>query len=765
MKAPIRIVPPLAALAAFALAPVARVAAQASAAGLTMTVDASDRWMHGSTRPELTLRRDYSDEIRIDSVRGARAERTVVANFAGSSGDRRIAGRVVHDAAGRPLRIWAARPPHGDDAWMRLDSVSLLNLSLIPEGAEGTLRLPAARLWELVPTWAPGTAPRAGARWTDSLDYATELGGYRQALRGRRVSTIVKDTAVAGRRLWVVRDSARVRYAERWLRFERTLDTIVVVERTAKGVIVGRHLYDPALRLFRARDDSTALAGEAVLRYPDGRAFRTPARYDRVRRWVLRDSAGLAFRDSVRADSEIVERGVVRDEAGDSVSLARLRDSLIAVVRGARDPAERARAFAEVRGMEVDGDSARHAMRTLALQAGDTAWAMLDILGDVYTTYDRRPDMGDMERLIRVMDDPGTAFSLGIDLDPFYEDLRQGLLTHPPATDPPSTWSCTRAACELLVSQRTRAHEPRLRKLALVAALALDPPRWADSVLDAARTDSSFFHDAAQLVRGAAALGRSDSQAPLPPPGAEWRRWLAWMHGDGQVAFGDRHALAIRFARALTGRYVAAEMRARLAAATEDSARLVYSAILLGLGERIHGPLELVAALRSPSAAERAAALREVPAIFSAAVPADSATAAALIGRLLAVELEEAEMWPTLPGDSVSARLLRGWAAGSRPVYLVGDSIPAAVRASWAARAQVLGEAEWAAHPRPDSALVVHVTRPMRAGPFARLYVTFTEFFPLHRGGATVAGVGGATVTLVELDGRWVLLLADTWIS
>ncbi|HEX8904572.1 MAG TPA: hypothetical protein VF771_07005, partial [Longimicrobiaceae bacterium] len=748
-----------------------------------MTVDVSDRWMHGRQRPEFTRHHAWSDRIRIDSALSGPAGRTLVAATPAHRGGLWTHGHAVHDAAGRPLRFDAALPPDSGRDRMGVDSITVLDWDVMVDDEPGTLRLPAARLWEVVPTWAP-EAPRPRASWTDSLDFSTSLGDFRQSLAGRRVSTIEKDTVVGGRRLWIVRDSARVRYAERWLRFERTLGAPVAVERSAGGVIRGRHLFDPTLRLFRARDDSTVLAGEAVLRYPDGRAFRTPARYERTRHWTLYDAKALALRDSIRRREEDAAHGgmLIFPREGVETRLARgdarLEDSLVAAWHRSRDPDERARVMdlLDQWGDEPDRGYPRR-LRELALQAGDTAWALLDIRGDFYTTLDRRPDVWELERVLPLMDDPAISFAMGIDLDPFYENLRQGLLWHPPALDPESSWSCTRAACELLAAQRTRAREPRLRALGLITSLVLDPPRWADTVLAEARGNPAFFQGPVQLIRGVAAAGRASSRAPLPPPEAGWRAWLEWMEGRDptyvpyfpsdrgwHVVFGDNHLRAMRFADALTGRGVAGEIRAKLAAATEDSARLVYSAILAGLGERMHTPEELAARLRSPNATEREAALREVPGLFDTAAPADSAAAAELMDRLLAVLVENAAPWPTLPGDSLLARTLRGVGESSLPVYIIDDSLPAAVRARWATRAHVLTAAEWGTHSPREAALIVRVTRPVQAGPFARLRISYTSHYP-HRADESPAGyAGGATVTVVQLDGRWVLIRADTWV-
>lgn len=211
---------------------------------------------------------------------------------------------------------------------------------------EQRLALPEARVWDVVPT-SPRGRLRPGQRWTDTLDLNAERGPFRQGLTGERVSTLVRDTLVEGRRLWIVRDSARVRYEEEWVERERTLDTLATVHRTVEGVIRGRHLYAPEIGLFRVRSDTARLTGEAVLRYPDGRAFQTPARYERTRDWTLYDSATHAVRiAALESERGARYRGMVliadnemerRLAAGDR----RLQDSIIAEWRSTSDPNQR----------------------------------------------------------------------------------------------------------------------------------------------------------------------------------------------------------------------------------------------------------------------------------------------------------------------------------------------------------------------------------------------------------------------------------------
>jgi hypothetical protein len=552
-----RLLPPLA-IALLAPGPASTQAASPPPHGYVMQVEVSERWMHTRQRPRFTPRTTWSDDLYLDSVRaGPSAGGRTLYVSVGTRGD---SGAYVHAASGRTVRVngWLHHEPRGPGETPE-DSASADDWRLFGAFGEHGLALPAARLWDLVPTF-PTHAPRRGETWSDSLDLRAEHAGYRQALSGRRVSRVEKDTVVRGRRLWIVRDSAAVRYADRELHDERTLAAQVAVEREASGVIRGRHLFDPRLRLFRARHDTTALAGRAVLRYPDGRAFPTAARFERARAWTLLDAAGLARREQARAaEDERGGSGVVRvfEKNGIETRLIdgdrRLRDSLVTAWRQARDPDERA---AAIGALEEFGSDAADWLAGMALEDGDTAYAVRDVAPRFYSTAREPVNERQLRWVLPFMDDPGLAFDFGVDRDPPYENLVQALAAHPPAvTRDSGMWTCTRAACELLARQRAEAREPRLREVGLVAALALEPARWADTVLARAAASPRLLAPAAQLVRGALTAAWDREGPPLPPAGAGWRAWQAWMGGRGPDTrmFEQPHQVAIRFHEALTG--------------------------------------------------------------------------------------------------------------------------------------------------------------------------------------------------------------------
>jgi hypothetical protein len=742
-----------------------------------MEVNTTQRWMNGRQRPEFTRHERFRDRLHVDSAAaGAAGGRTlfVSTNYPDAH------AVYMHDASGRPLGVEVELEPRPREVnGTPRDSADAVRWRLMREG-ERSLALPAARVWELVPTF-PAAAPARGLRWSDTVALEARHGGYRQSLSGRRVSRVVKDTLVRGRRLWIVRDSAEVRYAETAVLFERTLDAEVTVERSTAGRIVGRHLFDPRLRLFTARHDSTALAGQAVLRYPGGRAFPTPTRFERVRDWTLYDSAGFERHDRALADSAADREGtgVVRVFEENSLELRlangdrRLLDSVRTAWHRSRDPEERARLD------ELPSEDPPGRWAALALEAGDTAYAVEDALGHFYTTRREPIAEAQLRLLLPFMDDPGLAFAFGMDRDPPYEDARQGLLYRPPAITPDSLeWACTRAACALLIRQRTEAREPRLRDLGVIASFAFDPARWADTVRARVAAGSVLLRDADLLVRGVAASGRSSSKAPLPGPEAGWRAWLEWMEGRDptyvpytadntgwHVTFGEGHANLIRLHQAMTGRDVVAELRRKRAEATEDSARLVYGAILLGMGERLRTPQELAAAIRSGTPGERELALREVPGLFTPTSRATPAVAAAVADTLLAMVVDGAPAWPYLDSTAV-----RGWhrlrknGEGPRPAWIEADSLPEPVRAHWASRAHLVVDGEKG--PPPRTAAVTFRVRPVQqVGPFVRVEVRWHAQYARRPDQAQAAALGGTSVILMEKDGGWVVISQGEWVT
>ncbi|MEJ7811924.1 MAG: hypothetical protein WKG32_16045 [Gemmatimonadaceae bacterium] len=776
--------------------------AAAPAAEYSVEIQVRDRWMHGRQQPRFTTFAQARSWLSMDSLRadsaagaaGAAGAGQHVAYFTlGRFASGRDSGLIVFRRDGRVTALEASLQPRtrtvpytqaGDsarDARRRLSS-------------GGRVTLPASRLWELIPTFRPARL-RAGARWADTLALATEQEGFRQSLRGTRVSTLVGDTTVGGQRLWVVRDSARVHYEERSVEEERTLDTLVSVERSADGVICGWHLYDPSLGLFRVRSDTTLLSGEAVLRYPDGRAFRTPARYERFRQWDLYDAAAFAARQAgLQAERERVSGGMVivpttdiarRLAAGDSAA----RDSLLDAWRRSDDPDERARLFGLVSMWGARAPGIRARLDSMRVAAGDTAFLYAWLARRAYSPSERA-DVADMRQMIAFMEEPGWAFALNVSRDWLYENLRQGLLTWPPAVAADTgRRMCTPDACRLLAEQWPVAREPRLRELGLVTLVALDPARWSDTVLARARAGSRFLDPAVLLVRGVGATWPAAAKAELPPPAADWRAWMEWTSGtdprvaataapppparppEWRVRFEESHATAIRFYQARTGRDVIGELRRGFAQAESDSARLVYGTMLGGLGALRLSVEEIATYLRGGSPALVALGTRELARLFRDPPPrADSATALLLLDRLIATLVEGAPGWPSLRARSDSARPPRGARPEAnprptRPVFLLADSLPPALRAKWKDRAAIVTSEEWARRSLREPGDLYTLSSVGRIGPFVRLYMDAAGRLARREDQAPALYGSGTTYYLMELNGEWVAVSISAWVS
>jgi hypothetical protein len=649
---------------------------------------------------------------------------------------------------------------------------------------DGRLTLFERRLWELVP--AIGAAElRLGEEWTDTL--AREAGDdrYRQSMHGTRVSTVVGDTVVDGRRLWLVRDSATVRYEERWEGHERTLDTLVPITRTTNGTVVGRLLYDPTTGLIASREDSTVLEGSATLEYPDGRSFRTPARYEGTRHWVRYDAAGYASRDAaLRRERHRASAGMVRVPstelerrlaAGDSV----LRDSIRRAWQRSFEPDEVAR----LARLLTSWGGGQGSLDSLRKAEGDTAHLYRRLAGLAYSTLRRPADTAEVRLMLRFMEDPGLALSLGESRDLLYENLQQGLTTHPPAvTADTSQWSCTPAACRLLAEQWRAAREPRLRAVGLVALVTLDPARWSDTVLAYVERDSSLLVPTAMLVRGVGSTWPAASKSPLPPPDAGWRGWLEWLNGRDsrfpapspaaarRVRFEQAHATAIRFHRARTGRDVVQELQRAWERAESDSARLVFGTMLHHLGELRLGTDALSALFRSGSPALVSLAQRALPEFMrDSARLADSALTVGMLDRLMATTIERAEPWPRLGRPPETAGRAPSPILHHRPAdstrFIQADSLPTALRDVWSARYQLIEAREWSERPPHEGGVLYIPSGVRRAGPFIVLSVTASERVERDPDAAPRHYASMTRYYLMELDGEWVIVSVEAWVT
>ena len=749
-----------------------------------LEVEARDRWVHQRQLARATPFASHRSWFFVDSLRDSAGGRRMHLTI-GRSRYGRDSALIVTDAGGRVthLEVGVAAcvrgtPSFPDDSAYWLRRVHGLT--------DGGFALAEARLWDLVPTF-PRAAARVGLRWTDTLARVATSGPFRQSLRGTRISRITADTVVYGRHLWVVRDSAHVQYEDVHDEQERTLATTDEVSRVASGIVTGVHLYDPTLRLFRARDDTTRLEGTAELRYADGRSFRTPARYERVQHWRLSDSAGYSARmATLRSQNDFGGMVIIpgndlqrRLASGDGAA----RDSIIGAWQRAVDP-DSAVSLSRLFTLWVRDEPARARFDSVRIAAGDTAFLYEQLAQRAYPT--RSPlTAEDVRAMLRFMDDPAAVWALNVSRERLYEDLVQTMTTWPRAaqgSSPGRFTTCTIDACRLLEAQWREAREPRLRDVGLVALVTGDPRRWVDTLLTLDAAQHPLLVPAFHLARGAGATWQAASKAPLPPPNSDWHAWLEWMNGRDPsyvtlgppraapaVRFEESHSTALRFYGARTGRDVVAEIRSGYEAADSDSARLVFGTMLQRLGGLSLTEAQVAEAFASgdPARIELARVAMVEGLRSGASAVLSGASAAPFVGRLVASLVDTIPLWSAGTAD------LRAVSGRSRPivhaqvqrVLLNGDNLPDIVRAEWKGRIEIISSAEWNRRDVRAAGVFYTVSAPRAWGRFVQIQLSDSERLSRRADQLPAQYAAADTYFLMELNGEWVIVAAARMVT
>lgn len=766
-----------------------------------------ERWLHGGQLARFVRFKTHSNWITVDSLRGDETGHRIYLTL-GRTAAGRDSALIFTDRMGRLQRLHVGMAPFFPSPLaMAGDSLRWLQRQRF-RFFDGGLALPESRLWDVMPTFARGAA-RVGLRWTDTIaQVATDGPFFGQSVRGTRVSRIRGDTVVDGRRHWIVQDSAQVEYQERYAERDRTLDTTVHVSRSVSGVVRGVYLYDPKLGLALRRDDTTSLSGDAVLRYADGREYRTPARYERTRRWDLYDPARYAGRvQQLRDESRRRSGGMVvvpndlerRLLDGD----VQARDSLFAVWVTATDAENADRLFGLLTNWMRGRDTAFTArLDSIRVAAGDTAH-LYDRLASRALRSGNPVDTADVRAMLKFMEDPALLWRFNLSRDHLHENLAQALTSWPRAAIALNVTyaACTIPACDMLAAKWRGAADPRTRDVGLVALFSVDPARWADTVLALDGPRRPLLRRAAMLAKGIGATWPAASKAVMPPPNSDWRVWLEWMDGRdsayvaglaamwaarppgapdrmltdtiAKVRFEESHRTAIRMYTASTGRDIAAELQRAYAAAESDSARLVLGTMLRQLGLLRLGEEEIAEAFASRDPARVALARDALVANFgSASRLIEPEGAAPFIDHLIAVELGSAQSWRALiprvqrntppPPPPPGARTPRP----EKPLLLINSQgIPEAVRAKWSGRVEFISPAQLRQRD-PREARSFYTFGPVRAwGRFVGVEVNASGTLARSANESPHHYAWGSTYYLMELNGEWVVVEASGWIT
>lgn len=799
MRMRMRILPVIALLAVVINVPNARIVAQqppVKAAEWVMERQLRERWLHGRQAARFTPFTSHRRALHVDSIRDHASRRQLFITT-----DRTAFGRdstvITTDSRGRVLTYLATQAPYRTEGPRYPgDSASMTRFRRFRNVASYTnpslLDLVGTRSWDLVATFPNRPAP--GVQWTDTIGREAVDDGHRQTLRGRRTSRIIRDTLVDGRRMWIVRDSAQLTYTEQFPEEERTIDSAVEVSRSVSGVERGLHVFDPALGLYRWRHDTATLRGEAVLHYPDGRRFRTPATYERTRQWVLRDSTQYASRVAeLNAEMRRTSGGMVRVptqqqrrvlEGGTAV-----RDSLVREWQRSADANASEEIFRTLTAWSGRDTLFARSLDSLRIGAGDSVFLYRQLASRAYTTRSP-PDSADIARMIPFMENPGIAWGFNLSRDWLYENLVQALTTWPPviARDRDRV-ACTPAACRLLAAQWRSAREPRTRDVALVALYVLDPALWADTVLKHDSSSRPLLNAATQLVRGVGANWPAASKRPMVAPNSDWRDWLEWMNGvDTAYArihdanairygwprdtvkrprFEENHRVAIRMQAKQTGRDIVADLHRGYENAQSDKERLVFGTMLRGLGELRLTAEEIAVAFRSgvPERINLArGALMEL--LAREARPIDSAIASPLVDRLIAATVDNWPLWPSGAADL-------GPGSAGRPelharrgrVVLSSENLPADLVEKWGRKLEIITPADRRQLDPREATVVYTVSRVTGIGPFAMIEMQAAEQLARPADHAPAHYASAAMYYLMNRDGEWVIVAVEGWVT
>jgi hypothetical protein len=312
------------------------------------------------------------------------------------------------------------------------------------------------------------------------------------------------------------------------------------------------------------------------------------------------------------------------------------------------------------------------------------------------------------------------------------------------------------------------------------------------------------------LIQGIGATWPAASKRPMPPQGATWRDWLEWMGGRSpdytvpasiiarsnprypELRFDPSHVKAIRFFEVNTGRNVTAELQQAHAAATVDSAKLVFATMLNGLGALTVDPAELELQIRSGSLEMLTLARRTLPQIFAAAMRAtrtgfapaltinrlpsnvaggvgiaDTTVAAHLIDRLIESLLDGSQPWSPVEsrvqGIGPAPAVRPGQPAAS--LTMLRDFVPASIIEKWRTRVTFVTRDEMAAFNPREERRTYTLSPILQAGQFALLSCDYSERVARAANEAPAGYAGGTQYYLMLVNGEWVIVSSGGWVT
>ena len=416
-----------------------------------------------------------------------------------------------------------------------------------------------------------------------------------------------------------------------------------------------------------------------------------------------------------------------------------------------------------------------------SLRRGDTIGVARDIANTVLFCP---TDTFWLSVLLPFLRDSAHAALLGLGDLP-YENIIRKLAEYPSAVSGDTgELSCTPEACALLKRQWTEATDPRLRDVGLVALMAADPARWADTIISLAERErgDELLREPAARLRGI--YSSSVGSMPMPRPDANWHQWLVWARGfdpplerpgappNFDTWRGEREE-GVRLFQIRTGRDFVTEWRADLAAAPNDTARYLFETLLAPWRGGWDPPATSVieAQLRTGDALSYARAALAISEMFRrSGGPPDARTVAEIADTALAVVINGKPFWKALPlkwdPERQHSWPIHDWskagalaALPSRTIYAYVADLPPAVRKRWGSRVTWIDDSTWSLPPGQNATALIDIGPIQRAGPFLKVSWALHTFDPDSAHGPIpfVDARYRHDVTFVGAEGRWLM--------
>lgn len=645
----------------------------------------------------------------------------------------------------------ARRRPPSDSALMR----RIAQEQLLAGSSAGVLfpEEQLARVFRQFPTMRL----RAGERWTEPVDWRGERNGVRAEERGMRTTVVIRDTLVDGRVHWIMRDSVVLQRQEEWPEHSYSLIADITHRSESSGTRTSRWVYDPARAIAVARTDTTRFDGTVTRLFPDGRTV--DARYA-VTRYDASTALSPQQYDEVRAAESAEFRrqrgGMVRNPptlveqriaAGDSLVI----DSLVSAwISG--DLMSRQQIELQIMMSAASTRATMHRRLSMAaLQIGDTASAFA--LTKQRQQYFPGPfNREDLQFLVGYLEDPRRALRNGIGPDAAFPEILNRLMNAPPALARDGAGECRERVCALLEHYANRNDvDPRLNDLAAIALYYQDPRGGFAALEQRAASGTAMARRVYREALGYPGDSRPGEGEPLPSAGADWQAWAAW--GGGSTF---RSARVLRLHSLRTGRDFVREFREGYTAATTDTARFVFGALLITLDTAAFGTDEVVQLVTSSSPTLKRLGERAMHQVLRSARPASDAVAAPLLNDLIAMMLEG-----TLPRwQNAGQQQRRQGAPGD--VIMISDSLPRAVQERWRDRVALISRAEWEARdPRVES--MAHTVDAKQAGPFVILDHAVDGRLARSADEVPYRYGAGETIVLLQTADGWRVVSRTGW--